>query len=345
MIFSISRITRNMSIALILSTIIGRRSSRWLIIWGALEFNTLAICYIIVKEINKEKEKLTPVIEYIVIQEIASTILLLASIIPPSKVRILALTSSLLIKIGAWPLHLWYTNFLQTLKIRSIRFLLITTWQKLLPLTIIFSRNLEDSWRVFFLARILGRRLSPLLSINKIQTTKIIIILISLNGNGWLLLTTLTSPRIFFIFFTIYRITILLTLKFLEIIKNKNRVRTTSWETIVIIRNLRGLPPMAIFWAKSAVLIKTMSLGLSQRVAVILVIVACVLAYYILWTGLNRCTVEPKKTQLILQKEREKYSTLAVQLSAISLLWALLLGLTLIGYTLMGCNTKGLNED
>jgi len=116
-----------MSIALILSTIIGRRSSRWLIIWGALEFNTLAICYIIVKEINKEKEKLTPVIEYIVIQEIASTILLLASIIPPSKVRILALTSSLLIKIGAWPLHLWYTNFLQTLKIRSIRFLLITT--------------------------------------------------------------------------------------------------------------------------------------------------------------------------------------------------------------------------
>jgi NADH:ubiquinone oxidoreductase subunit 2 (subunit N) len=116
------------------STIIGVTTQRWVLAWVALEFNTLAICLIISKDVYRKKNKVKSIIKYFIIQTIASLALLISCIDRIERISMRLIVISLGTKIGIWPGHLWYARTLRDIKLSNRSILIIITWQKVLPM-------------------------------------------------------------------------------------------------------------------------------------------------------------------------------------------------------------------
>lgn len=285
-----------MGIVLTLSTIIGIRRTQWIAIWVCLEINSLSICMLISTNCEKDKSSNSSAITYYLVQILTSLIILLFSRIEKSLINTTIVTRAILIKIGVWPIHTWYIKIISLIEIKQIIFIILITWQKILPIVIIIIVRTNKIQKEVIFTISLVSIISPIQNLNKSKSVKRIIGLSSLNNNGWLVIRVLTSILIRITFLAIYSLSLWVTLKTAWIVSTKNIIeKTIIWEFSTILGNMGGLPPIIIFWAKVIIIKFLLAIGISPEVCLLIIITACYFLYHYLFMGVNRIALKPTK--------------------------------------------------
>ena len=323
---------------LILSTIIGLSRSSWITVWVCLEINTLAICWVISKNRKEGKYQESPIFLYYIIQVIASVVLLVLATSQESAISQTLLIFCLLIKIGVWPIHLWYMKLIDSIEIKQRSILLVITWQKILPIILILRILEKEEIKLLILALAVITLATPVTNLIKSLSVKRILASSSLNNNGWLIVASVCCINTFFLFLLIYSITLWVTLKRIITITLKSiKTGIPFWSGTLVVSNIGGLPPLTMFWAKVLIIKRAIESEIPREVLLSLVLIACYFLYHYLWITLNEIAWRPTKSQNTYKSNKEVKTTKIVTLTRmLSFILLLTLGLTLKGFILIG---------
>lgn len=266
------------------------------------------MCYILSNRSEANKKRRSSTFIYYLIQVLLS-ILIISWVFYANKERhIIRLVVCLAIirKVGIWPFHGWYIKLIITIEIKQKAIIVIITWQKILPIMLVIAIKITASLTIAAMLIIGGTILASLSRLNyKIEIKKIIAIS-SINNNSWILLRALVSNRCFFTFILVYSTALLTTLKILEKIKEKYKhLIKNFWINTLIVRNISGLPPLALFWGKITVVKIIIKRNMPREIALVLILSACLLIYHYLWITIGETSHTPEKSQINLKTTRE----------------------------------------
>ena len=207
--------------------------------------------------------------------------------------------------------------------------LVIITWQKIIPVVFICSLTEKIGQNTLIGGLVVLTLLVPLTNLLYNLSIKRILALSSFNNNGWLLAAALTSQAPFWVFLRLYGTTLALTLKGLKALSTKSlRLTSSFWAPTIIVRNIGGLPPITIFWAK-IIVVKSLLPWAPTELIMLLILTACYLLYHYLWIVLNEVSQTPVKSQNTKSTEEIRKITIIVTTLRIrGFVVALRLGLT-----------------
>nr|YP_010397643.1 NADH dehydrogenase subunit 2 [Brevibora dorsiocellata]UQJ78777.1 NADH dehydrogenase subunit 2 [Brevibora dorsiocellata] len=241
-------------------------SSHWLLAWMGLEINTLAITPLMTQQHHPRAVEATT--KYFLIQATAAAMILFASTTnawltgewninnmsnPTTNMIII---SALALKIGLAPAHFWLPETLQGLNL--LTGLILSTWQKLAPFTLIIQVAQNTSPALLTFLGISSALVGGWGGLNQTQLRKVMAYS-SIAHMGWMMIIIHYTPQLTLIALTAYIFmtsAAFLTLKTLNTTKintlsmawSKNPALTTM--TPLIMLSLGGLPPMTGFTPK-----------------------------------------------------------------------------------------------
>ncbi|YP_009114403.1 NADH dehydrogenase subunit 2 (mitochondrion) [Dicentrarchus labrax] len=252
-----------------LGTTLTFASSHWLLAWMGLEINTLAIIPLMAQHNHPRAIEATT--KYFLTQATAAAMLLFASLTNawltgqwdiqlmshplPTTLASLALA----LKIGLAPLHTWLPEVLQGLDLPTG--LILSTWQKLAPLTLLLQLQPMNSSLLIILG-LTSTLIGGWGGLNQTQLRKILAYS-STAHLGWMVLVLQFAPSLTFLTLIIY-----LTMTFSTFLtfnlNNSTTINTlaTSWAKAPVISSLAplmllslgGLPPLTGFMPKWLIL-------------------------------------------------------------------------------------------
>jgi len=248
------------SSTIIISTLIALSRTNWLIIWLAIELNLIAFIPIINASSNFQETEAS--VKYLLVQALGSRLLILRRVSLWLSHQIIhristVLIFSILIKIGIAPCHLWYPSVITS--IAWIPALILSTWQKLAPLSIISFIIIKTSFIIIAVLARLNALTGGLMGLNQTHL-RTIIAYSSITHIGWILALiyrNISIPTI--IYFLIY--SILITPIFFIIYKLNNKtlnqinIRNNKFKNQdkllpLLFLSLGGLPPLTGFFPK-----------------------------------------------------------------------------------------------
>lgn len=193
------------------------------------------------------------IIKYFIIQSISSALMVIIVLIIletnllKNFVSIIIITS-LIIKLAATPFHQWIIEL--TKKSKIINATILITWQKILPIYLIFFQS-KRIIIVFILSTTLAGSL-PQINKNKILE---IIAISSVFNLRWTLAALTIGTKLIFIFCIFYWNSVIITIWILKTLNlktlNREKIsKSNKVTTLFIISNLAGIPPFSSFLAK-----------------------------------------------------------------------------------------------
>nr|AAF03008.1 NADH dehydrogenase subunit II [Neofundulus paraguayensis] len=262
-----------MTLSLCMGTLITTSSSHWLLAWMGLEINTFAIIPLMAQ--NQTPRATEAATKYFIIQVTAATLLLFASISNAwllgqwniqqmnHPFPLIMLYTALALKLGLAPMHAWLPEILQGLNLPTG--LLLTTWQKLAPLSLVVQLPTSNyTSMVLIYMALLSILVGGWGGLNQTQLRKILGYS-SIAHLGWMFLVLQYLPPLTFMAFIVYVVLTFST--FLVFWYNKtNTVNTlsTSWAKMptitaispLILLSLGGFPPLTGFIPKWMILLE-----------------------------------------------------------------------------------------
>nr|ALK48511.1 NADH dehydrogenase subunit 2 [Dipodomys ordii] len=251
---------------MILGTIITMTSSHWMLAWMGLEINMLS--FIPLMTINKNPRSTEAASKYFLTQATASMILMFAIMNnfhhsgqwgmqqPPDPLTSLSLLIALAMKLGLAPFHLWVPEVTQGIPLLSG--LILLTWQKLAPISILYQLSPFMENNLIMPMAILSILLGGWGGLNQTQLRKILAYS-SIAHMGWMVAVMLYNPSIMLINLIIYiflTMTMFISLNSLSISTTPSI--TSTWNThpmltlvtLLCLMSLGGLPPLTGFLPK-----------------------------------------------------------------------------------------------
>lgn len=279
------RTNLSISVSLLRSSILCFFSNSWIILWILLEINTLSFCAITIKtssrNAKREKESL---IKYLIVQSVASIMLVLSSLITkrtPRKYTLIRLViiSSLILKRAGAPLFQWFITVSKKISWRS--FTILLTWQKLAPTYLLIFQKKSTVLIPIFASILTG----AILIVNKTQV-KEILAYSSLFNLRWMIVSIMIRIKTLLVFVFIYWSILILRIKPFKTRNakeiNRTKISSIPKETLfLIIVMLAGIPPLLGFTIKWIVIIKILSLKIEYLITLILVLRAINLFVYL----------------------------------------------------------------
>nr|YP_009433953.1 NADH dehydrogenase subunit 2 [Prosopocoilus confucius]ANY60156.1 NADH dehydrogenase subunit 2 [Prosopocoilus confucius] len=247
--------------SLALGTMIAISAYSWMGMWMGLEINLLS--FVPLMSMPKNSYSSESALKYFIAQAAASTMLLLSLIILSSKSPFIAskadyastiLNTSLLLKMGAAPLHFWFPEVMEGLSWLNASILL--TWQKIAPMVLLIYSNKTVLLMVSVIISCM--LISGILGQNHLSLRKIMAYS-SINHIGWMIAASLFMEIIWLIYFLIYTIinlNIVIMFKKLNIFYMKQLILSISYEPLLKLffilnfLSLGGLPPFLGFMPK-----------------------------------------------------------------------------------------------
>nr|YP_637154.1 NADH dehydrogenase subunit 2 [Pelobates cultripes]CAI38759.1 NADH dehydrogenase subunit 2 [Pelobates cultripes] len=253
-----------------LGTMITFSSSHWILAWMGLEINTMAIIPLL--SLRHHPRAIEATTKYFLIQAAAAALILFSSILNawtsgewaitnltnPSASMLLSI--ALAIKLGLAPFHFWLPEVLQGVTL--ITGLILSTWQKLAPLSLIYLMAPNINLSLLLLLGIISTLVGGWGALNQTHIRKIMAYS-SIAHLGWMISILVVLPKLTILNMLLYIIltsSMFLTFKLL----NSTKISTlaTSWSktpTIVILSSLTllslgGLPPLSGFFPKWLIL-------------------------------------------------------------------------------------------
>uniref|UniRef100_A7Y0C5 NADH-ubiquinone oxidoreductase chain 2 n=2 Tax=Anolis TaxID=28376 RepID=A7Y0C5_ANOEQ len=294
-------------------TIITMTSYHWLMAWVGLEINTLAIIPIISTLHHPRSTEAAT--KYFLTQAAASAMILFSSMTNawytgtwditqmstnPSHIM---LTMALAMKLGLAPLHFWLPEVLQGSTMKTA--FIITTWQKLAPMSLIYLIINNLSPTLLLLLGLASSTLGGWGGLNQTQTRKIMAYS-SIAHLGWM--ATISSIMTNILVMNLLLYLIMTTSMFFTLILSKSKTiqdTTTSWTlspTLTIIMmlsllSLSGLPPLSGFMPKWLILEELTTQNLTPLATIMAMSALLSLFFYLRLAYTTTLTISPNTLQ------------------------------------------------
>nr|AAV67550.1 NADH dehydrogenase subunit 2 [Anolis porcatus]AAV67551.1 NADH dehydrogenase subunit 2 [Anolis porcatus]AAV67552.1 NADH dehydrogenase subunit 2 [Anolis porcatus] len=294
-------------------TIITMTSYHWLMAWVGLEMNTLAIIPIISTMHHPRSTEAAT--KYFLTQAAASALILFSSmtnawslgswditqtLTPPSHIL---LTMALAMKLGLAPMHFWLPEVIQGSTMTTA--FIITTWQKLAPMSLIFLTMNNLSTTIFLLMGLLSSLIGGWGGLNQTQTRKIMAYS-SIAHLGWMATISSIMTNILIMNLLIYLI--MTTSMFISLIISKSKTiqnTTSTWTlspTLTIIMmlsllSLGGLPPLTGFVPKWLIMEELILQDLNLLATMMAMSSLLSLFFYLRLAYTTTLTLSPNTTQ------------------------------------------------
>nr|AAQ09166.1 NADH dehydrogenase subunit 2 [Urostrophus gallardoi] len=290
-------------------TIITASSYHWLLAWIGLEMNTLAIIPMISKQHHPRATEAAT--KYFLTQAAASALILFSSTVnawqtgtwdimqPTNMMSSNLLTAALAMKLGLAPMHFWLPEVLQgsTMTIA----LVISTWQKLAPMTLIYLTAHTLSTTALTTMALLSAAIGGWGGLNQVQLRKIMAYS-SIAHIGWMAAISTTMKDILIINLLLYLL--MTTLMFSTFIMSKSKTikdtttTLTTLPTLTVIMmltllSLGGLPPLAGFLPKWLILKELTTQGFLLTSTVLAMSSLLSLFFYLRLSYMTSLTLTP----------------------------------------------------
>uniref|UniRef100_Q7YCQ1 NADH-ubiquinone oxidoreductase chain 2 n=2 Tax=Anolis TaxID=28376 RepID=Q7YCQ1_9SAUR len=294
-------------------TIITMTSFHWLMAWIGLEINTLAIIPMI--SMMHHPRSTEAATKYFLTQAAASALLLFSSMInawqtgywditqlssTPSHIL---LTMALSMKLGLVPLHFWLPEVVQGSTMNTS--LIIATWQKLAPMSLIFLTMNNLSTTILLTLGLLSSLVGGWAGLNQTQTRKIMAYS-SIAHLGWMATISSIMTNILIMNLFIYLTMTTSMFCFLIITKSKTiQNMTTIWTLspmmtimmLLTLLSLGGLPPLTGFLPKWLIMEELINQNLTTIVTAMALISLLSLFFYVRLAYTTTLTLSPNTTQ------------------------------------------------
>nr|WNH24123.1 NADH dehydrogenase subunit 2 [Eptatretus carlhubbsi] len=257
-------------LGIFLGTMTTMLSSSWFIAWLGLEINMMAIIPLMMNPISQRS--LESSAKYFISQAVASSTIILASswnwfisgqwIISNTSdnFSITLISLALLLKLGLAPLHFWLPEVLQGISLQMG--LIISTWQKLAPLTLLIQIASNSSLKpIFIFISVFSVMIGGFGGLNQTQLRKLLAYS-SISHLGWIVGVIFLSPYLSWLTTLIY-LTITYSTFVILIELNSTKISDlmfswskTNWshsKCILILLSLGGLPPFTGFFLKLSI--------------------------------------------------------------------------------------------
>nr|YP_009865058.1 NADH dehydrogenase subunit 2 [Scarturus williamsi]QKE47116.1 NADH dehydrogenase subunit 2 [Scarturus williamsi] len=278
-------------------TIITLSSTHMLLMWVGLEMSMLSIIPILIKKANPRSTEAAT--KYFLTQATASMIFL-ASILTnytysglwtmnhaTNQTCITLITLSLLMKLGLAPFHFWMPEVIQGINLMSG--LLVLTWQKLAPLSILYNLAPLTPTPIMLSTGLLSILIGGWGGLNQTQLRKIMAYS-SIAHMGWMVIIISYNPSLTLINLMIYillTLTLFMSFNFtntlsitsLSHVWNKHPMITLSSMTILL--SLGGLPPLTGFLPKWLI-IQELTMNDNNYMAITIAILALLNLFFYL---------------------------------------------------------------
>nr|AAV67497.1 NADH dehydrogenase subunit 2 [Anolis porcatus] len=294
-------------------TIITMSSYHWLMAWVGLELNTLAIIPIISTMHHPRSTEAAT--KYFLTQAAASALILFSSmtnawntgswditqtLTSPSYIL---LTMALAMKLGLAPLHFWLPEVIQGSTMTTA--FIITTWQKIAPMSLILLTMNNLSTSIFLLMGLLSSLVGGWGGLNQTQTRKIMAYS-SIAHLGWMATISSIMTNILIMNLLIYLI--MTTSMFFSLIISKSKTiqdTTSTWTlspTLTIIMmlsllSLGGLPPLTGFIPKWLIMEELILQNFNLLIIMMAASSLLSLFFYLRLTYTTTLTLSPNTTQ------------------------------------------------
>nr|WPW59767.1 ND2 [Subdoluseps nilgiriensis] len=298
--------------SLAMGTIITMSSFHWLFAWMGLELNTLAIIPIIAMQHHPRATEAAT--KYFLTQAAASATLLFASTMNAwstgtwditqltNEPACTMLTLALSMKLGLAPLHFWLPEVLQGTTLSTA--LLITTWQKLAPISLLYLTHNTINPSMLLAMGLLSTVVGGWGGLNQTQTRKIMAFS-SIAHLGWMAAITTINPNILLLNLTLY-ITMTTTTFMMLIFTTSKTIKdmTMSWTIspavtammLVLLLSLGGLPPLTGFMPKWLILQELTTNNLSMTATILALSALLSLFFYLRLSYTSTLTTFPTST-------------------------------------------------
>ena len=253
-------------ITIVLGTLLVITSSHWFLVWVGFEINILAIIPLLTKQHNPRSTEAAT--KYFLTQATASILLMIAAIINLihtghwSVLKLINPTASTIItialamKLGLSPFHFWVPEVTQGIPLSSG--LILLTWQKLAPLSILYIISPTINLDLLIIIALLSIAIGGWGGLNQTQLRKIIAYS-SIAHIGWIISILTYNSTIILLNLYIY-IPMTITTFLLLIITSSttttslshtwNKLPLTTTIVFITILSLGGLPPLTGFLPK-----------------------------------------------------------------------------------------------
>lgn len=209
-----------------------------------------------------------------------ASILITSILVFKTFIEIMAIIS-IALKIGLAPTHLWIPEIIE--KIRWLNCIILMTWQKLAPLSIIsFLRN-----RIIIILAIYRTMVGAIGGLNQTSTRKIMAYS-SINHLGWINSTIYFNSDIWIKYFILYSTITLIASNYILINSiffiaqlKSNKLIINKINTIIIIIRLGGLPPFLGFLPKWIVIQTIVANNIYIIILIIIIRRLLTLFYYL----------------------------------------------------------------
>nr|ANH55844.1 NADH dehydrogenase subunit 2 [Grandisonia alternans] len=255
--------------SLLLGTTLTFSSSHWLLAWMGLEINTLAILPLMIKTHHPRATEATT--KYFLTQATASALILFSTMMNAwstgewelkelSTLPSNMMTIALMMKMGVAPTHFWLPEVLQGVDLTTG--LIISTWQKLAPLSLMLTTHNLLNHNLLTLAGLTSILLGGWLGLNQTQLRKIMASS-SIAHLGWMMVILPISPALFILNVIIYLImtsAMFLSMKFFNVTKfnsltiSSSKTPALAITSSIVLLSLGGLPPTTGFMPKWLIL-------------------------------------------------------------------------------------------
>nr|NP_071643.1 NADH dehydrogenase subunit 2 [Pteropus scapulatus]AAG37914.1 NADH dehydrogenase subunit 2 [Pteropus scapulatus]AAS91459.1 NADH dehydrogenase subunit 2 [Pteropus scapulatus] len=250
----------------ILGTTIVATSSHWLMVWIGFEMNMLAVIPILMKKYNPRSMEAST--KYFLTQATASMLLMLAVTVnlvysgqwsvtkPLNPTASTIMTLAMAMKLGLSPFHFWVPEVTQGISLPSG--LILLTWQKLAPMSILYQISPTINLNLLMMLSILSIAIGGWGGLNQTQLRKIMAYS-SIAHMGWMTAILMYNPTMTLLNLTIYilltsttfvmfMLTSTTTTLALSHTWNKMPLLTTA--ILLTMLSLGGLPPLSGFMPK-----------------------------------------------------------------------------------------------
>nr|AIU40004.1 NADH dehydrogenase subunit 2 [Anolis punctatus] len=294
-------------------TVITMTSHHWLLAWIGLEVNTLAIVPTISTKHHPRSTEAA--MKYFLTQAAASAMILFSSTTNAwatgtwditqmtTPLSNTTLTIALAMKLGLVPVHFWLPEVLQGSTLLTA--MIITTWQKLAPMALIYMTINNLSPMILFSMALLSSMVGGWSGMNQTQTRKIMAYS-SIAHLGWMMVIASITTNILTMTLLIYLM--MTTTMFSSLILSKSKTiqdTMTTWTTsptltitmMMTLLSLGGLPPLTGFLPKWLILEELTTQNLTPLTTLMALSSLLSLFFYLRLSYSTTLTLSPNTTQ------------------------------------------------
>nr|ADW80866.1 NADH dehydrogenase subunit 2 [Diporiphora bilineata] len=301
------------TLGITLGTLTVISANHWLTAWLGLELNMISILPVIAKQ--KHPRSTEAATKYFLTQATASALMLFSSTLNAwqtgswditqlsNKVSCILMISALVMKMGATPTHFWLPEVMQGSALTTA--LLITTWQKIAPITLLYMISNHTEPIITLTIGLLSIMVGGWGGFNQTQIRKMMAYS-SIAHLGWTMTAISIVPNIALMNIIIY---MTISTPFFILLMNTSaktlQSMTTAWTyapatTIILmllLLSMAGLPPLTGFTPKLLILDNLIAHKMTLTATTMALLSLLSLTFYLRTTYLLTSTASPTTTQ------------------------------------------------